>query len=428
MRQTVLEPVVLSDANMERFGFTRFYYSNEPEILNGFWRREIEVAGTEPESTTLQQVHIPESMLVPLSRKHSEKLVFWKDFSIISAQRHIEPMKLLGERAGWNQTSEDLHALAAMDPDGNFVATVKVGKSRMPLGTGAVIPAGKVLSWVGMVLVHPEVRRQGIAQAIMERCVAFALLERNTPVNGLDATPMGSKVYHSLGYTRSFRIWRCTIETDEFPGEPESGNILQMIDTKQCHIYEQKRGINERQTILSSLLRRFQAGCFIAQSGSKITGYVMSRPGRALPYVGPLIADSAEIAQELLRAALRRWANLGHAKVYMDTPEFHFQRPGSSESSPIGERLINIPSAHVLADTTKPVREFTRMYQTISKEDVSRLIELKAAKGASNKNLQEWQDIFTRASRVYSISQKHKENETTRVLPYLYAISGPESG
>ena len=80
-------------------------------------------------------------------------------------------MKLLCERAGWNQTEEDLINYLDIAEDANFLATIDVKGSRISLGCGAVYFIGDDTCWISMILVHPEVRRQGIARAIMEHCI-----------------------------------------------------------------------------------------------------------------------------------------------------------------------------------------------------------------------------------------------------------------
>ncbi|MEM7011507.1 MAG: GNAT family N-acetyltransferase, partial [Verrucomicrobiota bacterium] len=69
--------------------------------------------------------------------------------------------------AGWNQTLEDWRRILRFEPDGCFLAEF----DRRPAGTATTICYGDVLGWIGMILVHPEFRRRGIATSLMERSI-----------------------------------------------------------------------------------------------------------------------------------------------------------------------------------------------------------------------------------------------------------------
>lgn len=85
----------------------------------------------------------------------------------------------------------------------------------VPVGTCVVSPLGASNTWIGMILVHPELRRQGLATAMMRHCIQYAV-DAGKVINGLDATPMGSTVYVNVGYVGTFRIWCSIFQTEEF--------------------------------------------------------------------------------------------------------------------------------------------------------------------------------------------------------------------
>ena len=76
-------------------------------------------------------------------------------------------MYSLSQKAGWNQTIDDLKLLAAQNPQGNLLGVADIDGVSKPLGSGMVLNVGESLAWLGMILVHPEHRRQGIASAIV---------------------------------------------------------------------------------------------------------------------------------------------------------------------------------------------------------------------------------------------------------------------
>ena len=74
----------------------------------------------------------------------------------------------LRELAGWNQTEQDWQRFLKLAPSGCFVACVD-GRVR---GTVTTLDFEKRLGWVGMVLVDPEYRRQGMGTGLLEAGVS----------------------------------------------------------------------------------------------------------------------------------------------------------------------------------------------------------------------------------------------------------------
>src|SRR3954447_19650132 len=100
----------------------------------------------------------------------------------------------LKEAAGWNQTEKDWHRLLVLEPNGCFAA-LKDGRL---VGTTTTTIYGNELAWIGMVLVDPQERRQGIATRLMN--VAIDYLKDKVAIVKLDATSLGLPLYENLGF------------------------------------------------------------------------------------------------------------------------------------------------------------------------------------------------------------------------------------
>ena len=68
---------------------------------------------------------------------------------------------------GWNQTVDDWKGLLDLSPRGCFVGEWDGLKA----GTATTICYGSELAWIGMVLVHPDLRGRGIGSALLNRCL-----------------------------------------------------------------------------------------------------------------------------------------------------------------------------------------------------------------------------------------------------------------
>src|ERR1044072_3229757 len=89
----------------------------------------------------------------------------------------------LKEAAGWNQTEDDWRRLLRLEPNGCFGA---VQNGRL-VGTTTTTTYKYDLAWIGMVLVDPQNRRQGIAASLMEPALGY--LKGKVASVKLDATP-----------------------------------------------------------------------------------------------------------------------------------------------------------------------------------------------------------------------------------------------
>jgi GNAT superfamily N-acetyltransferase len=109
----------------------------------------------------------------------------------------------LSRLVGWNQVARDW-ALFLDHGEGRAV-----DDGREVLGaTAAVIRHGDALAWISMVLVRPDLRRQGHATALM-RWATGALA--GTRCIALDATPAGREVYRRLGFRDLWGFARWTL-------------------------------------------------------------------------------------------------------------------------------------------------------------------------------------------------------------------------
>ncbi len=216
--------------------------------------------------------------------------------------------------ARWNQVEADWRRFLAMQPDGCFVAEI----DGHPAGTATTIAYGQRFGWVGMVLVHPERRRRGIGSALLEHCIAH-LEGRGVACVKLDATPLGKKLYDTLGFVDELHIERRQIGSvaDLPPAEACVSRMLRE-DLSDVADYDAPIFGAPRRRPLELLFRQNPSGCFVSRDGAgRVCGYIFSRAGAHAWQVGPWSADRRPIAAALLHAALDP---LRGGPVFMDVP------------------------------------------------------------------------------------------------------------
>ncbi len=376
------------------------------------------------------RVMVPAALRVDLPA--DGKVVNAGGFRLAPIGRHGDSMHLLSMRAGWNQTDRDIRRLIGFDRRGSFVATLDAGDAAIPLATASVLPIGRRHTWIGMILVHPEARRQGIANAMMQVCVKYAL-ERGNTINGLDATPMGSTVYGAVGYVPAYRIWRSIFELAEFEGRPWNRRRVRVMtdaDLDEVVRYDAAAFL-ERDTILRCLAADGAGRCFVARGDDgAVEGYGFTRPGRLRPFVGPLTADTDAVARDLLTACAQTLrTETGAETAFLDTPECQFADPGEYV-----ERVFDQarkPSGHRLSASLKPVRDFTRMYQLVHPRDAEgllrRFMQVEGLRSDSPR-VSEFAATLHRAVFNYTETLGFMTLERDRLQQRFWGTTGPEKG
>ncbi|MFH1969485.1 MAG: GNAT family N-acetyltransferase [Verrucomicrobiota bacterium] len=390
-------------------------------------QREVELLARSGKTV---RVTVPPAMKVELPA--DQKVVNTDLFRLEEIGRHGDSMHLLTMRAGWNQTAGDIRRMIKLDKHGSFVAKITGPGFDIPIATSSVLRLGRNNTWIGMILVHPEVRRQGIANAMMQACVRYAL-EQGKVINGLDATPMGNTVYGAVGYVNSYRLWRSVFQLAEFAGKPfDRQHVTPMTETDlPAVIRYDASAFLEREDILRKLFEDGAGGCFVYRNDAgAVQGYCYSRPGRLRPCVGPFIADTEEIARHLLTAVSQKLLeNKKNETAFLDTPESKFADRGVYVERAFDQEKK--PSGHRLSATLKPVRDFTRMYQLVHDTEADALVNrFMQAEGLHKESprVADFAATMNRAVNNYTETLAFMTLERESLQQKYWGITGPEKG
>jgi GNAT superfamily N-acetyltransferase len=342
-----------------------------------------------------------------------------------------DSMMLLTMRAGWNQNEADINRIVDFDENGNFIAKLSGKGFDVPVGTATVAPLGKNNTWIGMILVHPELRRQGIANAMMQAGVKYAI-DQGKIINGLDATPMGNTVYGAVGYVDSYRIWRSFYPLAQFEGDRYDREFVRPVEDRELDelVRYDASAFLERDAIVRNLYRDGMGLCFVFRDNNgEIRGYAFARTGRLRAFVGPFIADSATIARELVVAVSQALLKTGAKEAFIDTPESKFADPGIYDKGLFDQ--VKKPSRHMLIRDITPVRDFTRMYQAVDHRTADRLIKGFAEKERLDRKsprIREFAKTMYQSVMNYTETAAFLEYEKNVLQKKFWGITGPEKG
>jgi ribosomal protein S18 acetylase RimI-like enzyme len=220
------------------------------------------------------------------------------------ARQDIPAGLRLKELAGWNQTVADWNRFLDASPEGCFVAEVD-GKV---CGTATTISFENKFAWIGMVLVDPEYRSQGIGTKLLEKTIEY-LDQQKMPTMKLDATPQGKPLYEKLGFVTEYGIERWVLKKLPNAGatnvDPSRAALttaqLESILTKDREVFGADRG-----SLLLSLREESPDFGMGVWDGGKLCGYTFGRRGSFADHLGPWMAGNSSAARELLDEFLAR--------------------------------------------------------------------------------------------------------------------------
>lgn len=244
---------------------------------------------------------------------------------------------------GWNPGLGDGPAFFAQDPDGFFIGRL----DGEPVSAISVVNYSAGYAFLGFYLVRPDLRGHGFGLTTWKTALAHA----GARTVGLDGVVAQQDNYRRSGFEIAHRTSRFTgvapatgVPADVRPVRPDDFGELLAYDGACCPA-DRPRFLEAWLTAPGhrALLRR--------DSGERITGYGVVRPGRDALRVGPLFADSAQDARAVFAGLL---AEAAGRPVCVDVPE----------TSPAGVALAEeaglTPSFETARMYTGPVRPFAQ--------------------------------------------------------------------
>jgi len=208
----------------------------------------------------------------------------------------------LSAAEGWNQTAADWRHLTRLEAAGCFAARA----GQRLIGTVTTTTYGRALAWIGMMVVHPDFRRQGVGAALMRLALAY-VHDLGIASVKLDATPAGRPLYESLGFVAEAELQRW-----QGVARPAGGPKprRQSAESLQSLLALDKTAFGaDRSRLLELLIVEGLGGPqVVGSSRGTAEGYAIARQGRTATYIGPIVATSAAVVGQLLDGVFARFA------------------------------------------------------------------------------------------------------------------------
>jgi len=202
--------------------------------------------------------------------------------------------------AGWNQLEEDWRFFLESPGSGAFRAQM----GGLTIGTAAFVRY-QGLTWIAMMLVAPDYREMGIGRRLFTRVLDAV---RDDSCVGLDATALGEPLYRRNGFVNDYSLVRtkATVEAARFV--PFAGRARPMTAADLAAVLTRDLAVfgADRSALLSSIFARAPECAWIVPGDGVVRGYTFGRPGRIFSQLGPVVADDASTARDLVAGCFSR--------------------------------------------------------------------------------------------------------------------------
>jgi GNAT superfamily N-acetyltransferase len=233
--------------------------------------------------------------LKKLNRDEVKKLVCW------------------AKEEGWNPGENDFDVFWKTDPDGFYGFYL----GSLLVAGGAVVSYNRQFGFMGLFIVHPDFRSQGIGKKLwyLRRDLLIKRLHKGASI-GMDGVVAMQPFYEKGGFNIAFKS-----ERYECVGKNSSiSKAISQVDQrdfKKVSDYDLMCFGFERKKFLENWLTLPGSRSFKFSENNRLKGYAVIREVNAGYKIGPLFADNYMVAEALYKACLD-WA--AGASVYLDIP------------------------------------------------------------------------------------------------------------
>jgi GNAT superfamily N-acetyltransferase len=213
----------------------------------------------------------------------------------------------------WNPGLGDTACFHPTDPAGFFMGR----QDGRPVSAVSVVNYSDQFSFLGYYLVHPALRSKGLGLATWHAAVPHA----GDRTIGLDAVPAQEETYRRSGFSPAYR-------TGRYGGRPTPPGATSpsVVPVTGDHIeavaaYDERCFPAARRAFLERWLNAEGHHAHVFVRDGETAGYGVIRRARDGHRIGPLFADTPQVAEALFDALIAHLSP--DDEVHVDIPETH---------------------------------------------------------------------------------------------------------
>jgi GNAT superfamily N-acetyltransferase len=212
---------------------------------------------------------------------------------------------------GWNPGEHDAECFHAADLNGFFIGKL----NGEPIGCISAVKYEGEFGFVGLYIVRPEYRGKGYGIALWNKAMEY-IEGCNAALDGVVAQ---QENYKKSGFILAHRNIRYELHENS-KSIINDKNVIDIKDIEFSRIseYDKRHFLYERDVFLVKWLTQKNAASRVYISGDDVQGYGVIRKCGVGYKIGPLFADTPEIAEVLFNSLI---ATTNDEPVYLDIPE-----------------------------------------------------------------------------------------------------------
>lgn len=235
---------------------------------------------------------------------------------------------------GWNPGLSDSRTFFTADPEGFIGGYIE----EELVGSISAVRYDRNFAFIGLYMMLPEYRQQGISKPLVDR----ALEMTDGIVTGIDGVVAMQPTYSKYGFKIAHRNIRFEGRLNVLVQEHDS--CIEIHSSEALRDLDELNFGTQREVFLQSWVTQENAFTLMIDGGKGKRGFATTRKCRRGYKIGPLFAESPEVALELLSGIQTRIED--DAFVSIDVPESN------------SEALAVVRSLGML-----PIFETARMYR-----------------------------------------------------------------
>lgn len=249
---------------------------------------------------------------------------------------------------GWNPGLHDAECFRAADPDGFFIGEWR-GE---PVACLSAVAYGEDFGFIGLYIVKPAFRGRGFGMRIWQHGMEY-LRNRNV---GLDGVVAQQANYRKSGFQLAYRNIRFQgVAQDIAQGEPYADLMhASALPFESLNDYDRQCFPAARERFLAAWLAQPGAMARVAVRDGQVVGYGVLRRCLTGYKIGPLFADSNEIAARLFSTLT---SSIAGEVFFFDVPEINVD-------------AIALVERHGMTSVFETARMYTQEQPAISIERV----------------------------------------------------------
>lgn len=214
---------------------------------------------------------------------------------------------------GWNPGLHDADSFFNADKNGFFIGEI----NHIPISTISAVKYGNDFGFIGFYIVNPMYRNRGYGIKIWNHALEY-LKGRNI---GLDGVVSQQENYKKSGFKLAYRNIRFQGISENIKQENSKVLNLSQLPLPLIEEYDKPLFFGDRAHFLRHWITQSECNALGILYNGKLAGYGVIRICRTGYKIGPLFADTPELAESLFDALMLKIPR--GEPIYLDIPEIN---------------------------------------------------------------------------------------------------------